>query len=165
VSLYCPNCRVLVPEGSSSCRRCFPQDLACTQCNRMLPEGSTRCPACSAAVVPSRPEPVSTVTATSIDPSVLRALAEIPHAVSHMPAVPEVYQAGRHGVKAEVTIPAGDAQIMNELLQFVQILHGMAGRVNQFRGHTDQTRAIIKGMRTLATDIQEEIERRRGPQG
>ena len=164
MSLYCPNCRIMAPEGNSSCNRCFRTDLACAQCNRMLSEGSKRCPACWAAMVP-QPEPASPVMARPIDPSAIQALAGIPLAVSHMPAVPEVYQAGRHGVKAEVTIPAGDAQIMNELLQFVQMLHAMAGRVNQFRGHTDLTRAIIKGMRSLATDIQEEIERRRGPQG
>ena len=90
-------------------------------------------------------------------------LAAIPKAVSMAPVVPELYQAGRHGVKAEVAIPPRDAAIMNELLQLVQLLHGMAARLNQFQGLSEHTRKLIRDIRVLACDAQEEVEMRRGP--
>jgi hypothetical protein len=94
-----------------------------------------------------------------------RAVAAIPAAVAGASRVPEVYRAGRYGVDAEVSVPPGDAAIMTEMLQLVQLLHAMAARANQFRGANDHTRKIIRDMRTLANDLQEEVELRRGPVG
>jgi hypothetical protein len=79
--------------------------------------------------------------------------------------VVERYNAGRYGVRAEVRIPAGDVAIMNDLGAMVAVLHTMAARLNGFVGHTEHTRKLIRDMRILATDIQDEIETRRGPQG
>jgi len=39
----------------------------------------------------------------------------------------------------------------------------MAGRLNQFAGLTEHTRKLIRDMRVLACDAQEEVEMRRGP--
>ena len=94
-----------------------------------------------------------------------RAVAAIPAAVAGASRVPEVYRAGRYGVDAEVNVPPGDAAIMTEMLQLVQLLHAMAARANQFRGANDHTRKVIRDMRTLANDLQEEVELRRGPVG
>ena len=52
---------------------------------------------------------------------------------------------------------------MNDLGRLVEVLHAVAGRATQFTGLTDHTRKMIRDMRVLATDVQEEIEMRRGP--
>jgi hypothetical protein len=90
-------------------------------------------------------------------------LPPLPVLVPTSPAVVERYQAGRLGVEAEVVIPAGDVDIMNDLLTLVQVLHKVAAKATRFVGHTDHTRKMIRDMRVLATDIQEEVETRRGP--
>jgi hypothetical protein len=90
-------------------------------------------------------------------------LPALPVAMPAMVRVPEQYDAGRYGVSAQVTIPAGDAALMNELGSMVGALHVMASRLNGFTGLTDHTRKLIRDMRLLATDAQEEVELRRGP--
>ena len=82
-----------------------------------------------------------------------------------MPLVREEYRAGRFGVAAEVRIPAGDVSIMNELGKLVELLHAMAARATQFGIPSDHTRKLVRDMRILATDVQEEIELRLGPRG
>lgn len=83
-------------------------------------------------------------------------------AVPVVPRVPERYSAGRFGVEAEVTIPQRDVAIMNELGSLVPVLHTMAAHLAQFTGHTEHTRKLIRDLRVLAADAQEEIEMRRG---
>jgi hypothetical protein len=78
-------------------------------------------------------------------------------------AVPEVYRGGKFGVEAVVTMAGVDAAVLTELLQFAAMLHAMASRTGQLAGHSDHTRKIIREMRNLATEIQEEVETRRGP--
>jgi hypothetical protein len=73
------------------------------------------------------------------------------------------YQAGRFGVTATVQIPEKDVAIMNTLGQLVVLLHTVAKDMNNFQGHTEHTRSLIRGMRDLASDIQDEIEMRTGP--
>jgi hypothetical protein len=155
--IYCVPCRQTLYPGQSSCSKCGGSNLACFNCHREIPVGSSTCPHCSTDLVM-----VDFETIASRDLA-LDALATIPAAVAHSSSVPEVYQGGRHGVKAEVQIPPRDAAIMNELLQLVQLLHGMAGRLNQFQGLTEHTRKLIRDMRVLACDAQEEVEMRRGP--
>lgn len=152
MSLYCRPCRQELALGSVSCPVCGGQDLACMTCHQSVGQGQAICSACSRIGV-----------RRVLPPDVEQAIAEVPDVVLNLPRVPEVYQAGRHGVRAEVRISPGDAAIMNELLRLVPMLHGMAGRLNQFQGHTDHTRKLIRDMRTLACDVQEEVELRRGP--
>jgi len=93
-----------------------------------------------------------------------QALVQVPrHAQAQL--VPEKYTAGKFGVSSEVRLPAGDVSVMNELGKLVELLHAMAARSNQFAITSDHTRKLIRDMRILATDVQEEIELRCGPQG
>ena len=50
------------------------------------------------------------------------------------------------------------AEVMAEMGQFVVILHRLAERINHFQGFLESTRNIIRQCRTLATDLQGEIE-------
>ena len=93
-----------------------------------------------------------------------RAIATIP-AAARSSMIPETYRAGKFGVEADVRVPAGDVSIMNELGKLVELLHAMAARSNQFGITSEHTRKLIRDMRILATDVQEEIELRRGPSG
>jgi hypothetical protein len=77
--------------------------------------------------------------------------------------IPKEYEAGRYGVSATVTIPEKDVGVMNDWAQLVVLLHTMAKRGNEFQGHTEHTRRVIRAMRDLASDIQDEIEMRTGP--
>lgn len=76
--------------------------------------------------------------------------------------IPEEYEGGRLGVSATVSIPPVHAEIMNELGQLTSLLHAMAGKLVILPG--DGARRLARTMRSLATDIQEEIEIRVGPQ-
>jgi hypothetical protein len=76
--------------------------------------------------------------------------------------IPESYEAGKLGVSATVSIPSTHVTIMNELGQLVALLHSMASKMVLLPG--EGARQIAKSMRMLATDIQDEIERRVGPQ-
>lgn len=49
-------------------------------------------------------------------------------------------------------------EIVNEMAQFVVILHRMAARMNHFQGFMESTRQLIRDIRLLATDLQGEIE-------
>jgi hypothetical protein len=123
-------------------------------CGNYLPTGCSDCPTCSvqAVAVVDLPDPAA------------RAVASVP-AAARSQLVAERYQAGRYGVKAEVSRPPGDVAILNELGKLVELLHAMAARANQFVGQSDHTIKMRRDMRLLATDIQEEIELRTGPRG
>jgi hypothetical protein len=79
--------------------------------------------------------------------------------------IAETYSAGQFGVTATVQTPALDVEIMNEMGQVVVILHTLASKMNKFQGIMESTRSVIRQCRTLATELQDEIESRRGPQG
>jgi hypothetical protein len=49
-------------------------------------------------------------------------------------------------------------EIINEMAQFVVILHRTADRMNHFQGFMESTRQLIREVRLLATDLQGEIE-------
>jgi hypothetical protein len=66
-------------------------------------------------------------------------------------------------VEAEVRIPPGDAEVMDLMGQVVVVLHTFATRMNTLTGHGELTRHIIHAARVLATDVQEELEQRKGP--
>ena len=154
MELYCPQCRCRLPSGCSSCPSCGGVCLACCGCNRFLPEGTVACPTCAATELVAVEPPTGAA----------RAVAAIP-AAARSQQVAERYRAGRYGVEAEVTRPAGDVAILNELGKLVELLHAMAARANQFVGQSEHTVKMRRDMRVLATDIQEEIELRTGPRG
>lgn len=151
-NLYCIPCRELVPEGIPYCLRCRGTNLACITCHQRPAAGEVACSRCSGGLVVQNKVP-----------DAREALATIPVSVSHVAKIADTYEGGKFGVRAEVQINPGDAAIMNELLKLVQLLHGMAGRLNQFQGLTEHTRKVIRDLRTLANDAQEEVELRRGP--
>jgi len=132
--------------------------LACSQCGVTTSPGSFGCSACQQAIARSNTAQVGLVPDL---PVIGGAVVVSPR----VPTVVERYEAGKYGVKAEVSVPAGDVVILNDLGALVAVLHTMAARLNGFVGHTEHTRQLIRGMRILATDIQDEIETRRGPQG
>lgn len=168
MSLYCVPCRQELVGGSAACHRCGGSVLACTQCHDSVLVGASDCSRCGSSndrpgrAISSRASPAVPV---DFSDDVAQALAQIPAPVRSLgrAVVPTSYEAGRYGVKAEVKIPERDAEIMTELIRLVPLLHGMAGRLNQFQGHTEHTRKLIRDMRQLACDAQEEVELRRGP--
>lgn len=76
----------------------------------------------------------------------------------------EVAKAGTETSReTALTIPASPQgptveEIVNEMAQFVLILHRMADRMNHFQGFMESTRQLIREIRLLATDLQGEIE-------
>lgn len=162
--IYCRPCRQMLRAGEAHCPTCGGSgDHACVECHRDVAVGSSCCEACAGESGRPRPAPALLEVVPDLDRAAEAALT-IPAAVLGAKPVLERYEAGRHGVKATVVMAGEDAAILNELLQFVAMLHAMAARSNQFRGHTDNTRKMIRQMRDLATLIQEEVELRRGPQ-
>ena len=77
----------------------------------------------------------------------------------------ERYTVHKFGVEAEISVSPQDIEIMTLIGQTVVILHTLAEKMNHFQGLMESTRHVIKGCRNLASDLQEEIELRRGPQG
>jgi len=87
---------------------------------------------------------------------------------AHLPAPVHVapsYVTGKFGVTSYVTHEGRDAAILTTMSKAVTLLHALAAEMNNFQGIMPSTRRCIKGCRDLATELQEEIEERRGPQG
>jgi len=162
--IYCWPCaqfNVMHELVDGFCQRCCSTtDGVCGKCGQLVSRGAAGCPRCA-----SEEAAVSAVVVRTSPTGVVRLpdLPPLPVLVPAAPVVVERYQAGKLGVEAEVTIPAGDVDIMNDLLALVQVLHRVAAKATRFVGHTDHTRKMIRDMRVLATDIQEEVETRRGP--
>jgi hypothetical protein len=177
MSLYCSICTSGVPEGFNQCLACkagFAPQLACVACRRLVPRGDATCKVCERGdrevqirsleiTVPAMPPPtaLSIVAPLAAPP----ALPGLPAHVSLAAPISETYRAGRFGVDAKVQVPAKDVEIMNEMAQVVVILHTLAGKMNHFQGLMESTRNCIRQCRHLATELQDEIETRRGPQG
>lgn len=164
MGLYCSTCQSEVPEGFSQCIACksgFTAQLACSQCRQLVPRGHTLCMNCQRAGRQVNAQQVSgaeLVRSFAAPP----ALPVLPPVIPGALRIPEEYSAGKLGVSATVSIPPAHAEIMNELSQLATLLHAMAGKLVMLPG--DGARRLARGMRTLATDIQEEIEIRVGPQ-
>lgn len=90
-------------------------------------------------------------------------LPGLPMRVTQPP--PERYMVRKHGVEAEVAVPPGDIEIMQSMSNLAIVLHVVAEKMNHFVGHMEITRENIKWCRSLATNLQEEIELRKGPLG
>jgi hypothetical protein len=67
------------------------------------------------------------------------------------------------GVVSEVILNPIDVDIMTEMGDMIVRLHQLAQRMNGFAGFNPTTRGCIRLCRQLATELQEEIELRRGP--
>ena len=162
---YCPSCRVVVPDELQACEKCGNDRLACHTCHEIIPAGTVVCPRCfTPPPIPPPKAPPAELVLPEPPSRAEQAIAAIPAGVRAQ-LVPEQYRGGKYGVEADVRIPAGDVAIMNELGKLAELLHAMASRANQFVGQTEHTRKVIRNMRLLATDLQEEIELRRGPLG
>lgn len=158
MALLCGNCRRVLPGGVSTCPTCGGQSFYCGDCRQWLPPGTAACSCSRAVLVSSCPSGLQERSAPS-DHSL---------AISVTPVAPVVLErrsAGRFGVEAEVTVPAGDVAILNELGALVAVLHQVAGRLGQLSVGSDHTRKLMRDMRVLAADAIEEIEMRQGPVG
>lgn len=150
MALLCASCGRVLPGGESSCPSCGGVQIYCGDCRQWLSPGEASCGNCARAeLVPARQ------AGTEVLPMV-------PLALPVVPPVVERYSAGRFGVDAQVTMPAGDVAALNELAALVTVLHQVASHVGQLRIPSDHTRKLMRDMRVLAADAQEEIEMRRG---
>lgn len=171
MSLYCGNCRRPIGTDEAGCWYCrsrgLPDAILCDVCGGAVPAGQINCFRCVSGSLAIRGRSGIALVGGSDASGAAAAPPPLPGlpAVIRATSVPEVYQAGRYGVSAQVSIPSGDVEIMNLMGQVVVILHTLAEKMNHFQGHMDSTRQCIKGCRNLATDLQDEIEKRRGPQG
>jgi RNA polymerase subunit RPABC4/transcription elongation factor Spt4 len=185
-ALTCASCQTEVPRGQAFCQSCdsalipperpsvdpphyvFPpahQPQAARPNTALVPSGF-RLPN-----PPSSPGPLA-IPVPAGHPSVtvtFNAPAEAPPVMSGLPAhirlpnqMEEYHRTERPGFLAEVFTNGADNTIMNEMAQTIVILHTMAEKMTRFAGHMDSTRRCIKGLRNLASDLQEEIEVRRG---
>lgn len=189
--LECVSCGRLVPRGSASCFGCSRQsaappaeplwlDTSCPTCGSRqfdTPSGVS----CErghggalGAVVPrwqashvsaSLPQPLQVSGVVAVrSPQYAPPVSswDPPHVALAAP-VAGTFVVRQGGVEAEVRIPPGDAEVMGLMGQLVVILHTFAAKLNSLTGHSEHTRHIIRSARTLANDVQEELELRRGP--
>lgn len=159
--IYCLSCKLGIVPGDTYCPMCMSGSanhvrLRCLTCHNEIPSGQSQCSCRSAMIVRDIEPPRPTVP--------LPPLATIPMGALTQP-IPESYKVARFGVEAEVQLVPGDVEILTLMSQAVTALHALALKMNQFRGSMDSTRRCISGCRNLATQLQEEIELRRGPQG
>lgn len=156
------------------CKVGFVVQLICGDCGQLVERGRTFCqnPTCSN-------QPVVDVTYAARAQT--REMANVPPYSSgvdlaplpefhnvHLPAPIEVarsYVGGKFGVTSHVAYEGRDAEILTTMSKAVTLLHALAAEMNNFQGVMPSTRRCIKGCRDLATELQEEIEERRGPQG
>ena len=170
--LQCGKCSKLVDRGSSTC--------SCDQIIRRMASELPDLPSYHPPQQTRSVQPQQTSSSTELTQraaesfpggevvgfqSPISAPSVLPGLPAHVSVavVPKEYEAGRYGVSATVTIPEKDVGVMNDWAQLVVLLHTMAKRGNEFQGHTEHTRRVIRAMRDLASDIQDEIEMRTGP--
>lgn len=185
MSLRCSVCREFIDEGLNFCPKCrtgFVAQLQCVDCGKLVPRGMASCIGCvrAASVVMVSPPPLPRdVGVMMAPPSSSRSTSELVGVMSPRQAPPVLPGLPSHvslpapvadrfvvrsgGVEAEIKIPAGDAEVMDLMGQMVVLLHTFATKMNTLSGHGEMTRQIIRSSRTLATDIQEELELRKGP--
>jgi len=177
MSLYCTVCGNHVPQGLNQCLPCnagYAPQLACLICRRPVPRGTAGCSTCERRPIPAAAsvelayvppqQPIPSLYMVPL-PAAPPALPGLPAHVTAMSPIAERYSAGRFGVEAEVHVNPGDVDIMTLMGQVVIVLHTLAEKMNHFQGISESTRLVIRECRVLATELQDEIEVRRGPQG
>lgn len=181
--LECVACGRLVPRASASCSSCACSSppspsvpSTCTVCGGRqvaTPSGLT-CESghggdpgqsfdCRNLQVRDPGYPQASLVALQSPQYAPPAAPWLPPHVSLAAPVASRYVTRQGGVEAEVRIPPGDAEVMDLMGQLVVILHTFAAKVNTLSGHGELTRHIIRSARVLATDVQEELEQRKGP--
>lgn len=167
MSLICTSCSKDVPAGFGHCPSCnmgFLTQLRCKECNATLLRGTISCPACDRNNRVRKIEENAMVV-VQLDQTAARPATALARSNTGLPGailVPGEYQAGKLGVNATVQIPQEHVDAMNDLGKLIPVLHGVASRLVVLPG--DGVRQIARSMRLLAADIQEEIEKRVGPQ-
>lgn len=160
--LYCTVCRRVAEQDAVMCAFCntgFTSQLGCGSCGKAVPRGMSHCAYC----VPQPPQKTELVPQR---PSQELAMPFLPPLEISVPApIPTSYVSRKFGVEARVTMNGNDAEIMSNMGNTAALLLALANQMNNFQGLAQSTRNLIKSCRNLATDIQEEIEVRRGPQG
>lgn len=66
------------------------------------------------------------------------------------------------GVHSQHAFAGEDASILDELEATVTLLERMADRIRAFAGLDDETRRLVKATKSLAADMQNEVDRRKG---
>ena len=171
MALYCVACNYIVVDDSGTLlsSKCYCKEivsLGCNTCGGRTAANATYCPACAGRkTVPNIPTIVdlSPVPAPNLPSLNLPALP--PGLDLRSVVVPPSYDAGKFGASAVVTMNGRDAEILTKMGQCAMVLHAMAKEMNELQGIGDSTRRLIKGCRNLATDLLEEVEVRKGPQG
>lgn len=170
MSLRCSVCQESIDEGLNFCPKCrtgFVSQLQCVECGKLVPRGMASCIGCvraaSVVMVPPPPRMASELVAVVSPRQAPPVLTGLPPHVSLTAPVSDRFVVRSGGVEAEIKIPSGDAEVMDLMGQMVVILHTFAAKMNTLSGHGEMTRQIIRSSRTLATDIQEELEQRKGP--
>jgi hypothetical protein len=185
--LECVECGRLVPRGHASCLPCARPSQAPANYLDTARWLDTRCDVCGCRQFstpsgttcegghggsPARPTDLRVGVPAQVQSELVAlqppryappALPGLPPHVSLPAPVASRYVSRQGGVEAEVRIPAGDARVMDLMGQLVVILHTFAAEVNTLTGHGELTRSIIRSARRLASDIQEELEQRKGP--
>jgi len=154
------------------CKVGFVVQLICGDCGQLVERGRTFCqnPTCSNQPVTDVTYVARSQEMANVPPSSSGIdLAPLPQfGGAHLPAPVHVapsYVTGKFGVTSYVTHEGRDAAILTTMSKAVTLLHALAAEMNNFQGIMPSTRRCIKGCRDLATELQEEIEERRGPQG
>jgi hypothetical protein len=188
--LECAECGRLVTRGHASCLPCARPasepadslgevrwlDTACLACGSRqfsTPSGAScenghggepgRVMGSWELQAHAAPRPQTSLVALQSPRHAPPALPGLPPHVSLPAPVATRHVSRQGGVEAEVRVPPGDAEVMDLMGQVVVVLHTFAAKVNTLTGHGELTRLIIRNARVLATDIQEELEQRKGP--
>lgn len=180
--LYCKTCKFVADVGCNTCNNCkngFVSVLVCGSCGREVPRGAAACAQCPTqadvvGLVPGMPAPrgggggggnIDVTIMPYQDVHHSRAMA-IPGLPLGLPApIRESYEQRRFGVDAAVQMNGKDAAILTKMQAAGALLHVLAQEMNNLQGFMPSTREVIKGLRKMALELQEEVEVRIGPQG
>lgn len=169
MALYCTNCRTVASAGEATCGNCrngFVSKMACGSCNKVVPTGQSYCPDGCDRRLARGGRAFEETELFPRDPRYPVAGGALPALAGGSLAkiyVPEAYQAGQHGAISDVQMAGRDAEILTKMNALVAVLYAVAEDMSIFVQKADSTRALIKGCRNLAADLQEEVEVRRGP--
>jgi hypothetical protein len=180
--LYCKACLYVVERGKSTCSNCrngFVAQLGCGACTKDIPRGQNFCSFCSPpaerrpVTVDYVPRESSAEVSITVSPSRVPAHQYSPQLPALIPGlamglpqpVPDSYSESSFGAQSEVMLNGQDAQILTRMQNVAALLHVLATEMNGLQGFMQSTRNCIKQARSLATDLQEEVEVRMGPLG
>ena len=176
MALFCTQCHTLADEGVAVCVSCgngFTSQLACATCRQMVPRGTAYCARCSQPAWTVAPPPpdierdrqaIMRRSQMPLPPPTGLTLPKLPGISLDRVEVSDSYQAGEFGATADVQMGGNDARILTDMNKAVVLLHALAQEMNGLCALSDSTRKVIRGCRTLASLLQEEVEVRVGRQ-